>query len=165
MLAVYFPLSGYIGFAVRSRSSRRPHIYPYYHCNILNITFKMESPVKHLQSIFGRKRDNRSTCHLFSQDTDITSRSVSNRSSSTSKLGVWSFFKSTSPMILRPSFNGLMVVLFVMFVLFRYGLPFDCASFNCIPAPFASKITVIVIAGPLVLNIMTSSRFHSICPA
>ena len=108
MLAVYFPLSGYMGFAVRSRASRRPHIYPYHHCNILNITFKMESSVKHLQSIFGRKRDNRSTCYLFSQGTDITSRSVSNRSSSTSKLGVWSFFKSTSPMILRPSFNGLM---------------------------------------------------------
>ena len=108
MLAVYFPLSGYMGFTVRSRASRRPHIYPYHHCNILNITFKMESSVKHLQSIFGRKRDNRSTCHLFSQDTDITSRSISNRSSATSKLGVWSFFKSTSPMILRPSFNGLM---------------------------------------------------------
>ena len=52
-----------------------------------------------------------------------------------------------------------------MFVLFRYGLPLDCASFNCMPTPFASKITVIVIAGPLVLNIMTSSRFHNICPA
>ena len=40
-----------------------------------------------------------------------------------------------------------------MFVLFRYGLPFDWASFNCMPTPFASKLTVIVIAGPLVLNI------------
>ena len=54
---------------------------------------KMESSVKHLQLIFGRKRNNRSTCHLFSQDTDITSRSVSNRSTSTSKLGVRSLLK------------------------------------------------------------------------
>ena len=60
---------------------------------ILDITFKMESSVKHLQSIFGRKRNNRSTCHLFSQDTDITSPSVSNHSMSTSKLGVWSLLK------------------------------------------------------------------------
>ena len=52
-----------------------------------------------------------------------------------------------------------------MFVLFRYGLPLDCASFNCMLTPFASKITVIVIAGSLVLNIMISSRFHNICPA
>ena len=82
-----------MGFANRSRASRRPHIYPHYRCNILNSTFKMESSVRHLQSIFGRKRDNRSTCHLFSQDTDITSRSVSNRSTSTRKLGAWSFLK------------------------------------------------------------------------
>ena len=97
-----------MGFAVRSRALRRPHIYPYYHCNKLDSTFKMESSVRRLQSIFGRKRDNRSTCHLFSQDTDITSRSVSNRSTPTSKLGAWSFFESTSPMILCASFNGLM---------------------------------------------------------
>ena len=82
-----------MGFAIRSRASRRSHGYPYYHCNILDITFKMESSVKHLQLIFGQKRNNRSTCHLFSQDTDITSRSVSNRSASTSKLGVWSLLK------------------------------------------------------------------------
>ena len=67
--------------------------YPYYRCSIFDITFKMESSVKHLQLIFGRKRNNRSTCHLFLQDTDITSRSVSNRSTSTSKLGVWSLLK------------------------------------------------------------------------
>ena len=83
----------YMGFAIRSRASRRSHSYPYYHCSVLDITFKMESSVKHLQLIFGRKRNNRSTCHLFSQDTDITSRSVSNRSASTSKLGVWSLLK------------------------------------------------------------------------
>ena len=123
MLAVCFQL--YMGFAVRSRASRRPHIYPYYHCNILNITLKMESSVKHFQSIFGRKRDNRSTCHLFSQDTDITSRSVSNRSTSTSKLGVWSFFKSTSPMIIRPSFNGLMVG---SYLLCFFCFPMVCRS-------------------------------------
>ena len=98
-----------MGFAIRSRASRRPHSYPYYHCNILDITFKMESSVKHLRLIFGRKRNNRSTCHLFSQDTDIRSQSVSNCSTSTSKLGAWRFFKSTSPMILCASFNGLMV--------------------------------------------------------
>ena len=106
MLAVYIPLAGYMGFAVRSRASRRPHIYPYYHCNRLNSTFKMESSVRRLQSIFGRKRDNRSTCHLFSQDTDITSRSVSNRSTSTSKLGAWSLLKV--PVIFCSSFNDLM---------------------------------------------------------
>ena len=83
----------YMGFAIRSCASRRPYSYPYYHCSILDITFKMESSVKHLQLIFGRKRNNRSTCHLFSQDTDITSLSVSNRSTSTSKLGVWSLLK------------------------------------------------------------------------
>ena len=84
-----------MGFAIRSRASRRPHSYPYYHCNILDITFKMESSVKHLQLSFGGKRNNRSTCHLFSQDTNITSRSVSNRSTSTScsKLGVLSLLK------------------------------------------------------------------------
>ena len=97
----------YMGFAIRSRASRRPYSYPYYHCSILDITFKMESSVKDLQLIIGRKRNNRSTCHLFSQDTDITSRSVSNRSTSTSKLCVWSLL--TSPMILRASFSGLMV--------------------------------------------------------
>ena len=103
-----------MGFAVRSRALRRPHVYPYYHCNILNGIFKLESSVRHLQSIFGRKRDNRSNCHLFSQDTDITSRSVSNRSTSTSKLGAWRFFKSTSPMILCTSFNGLMVEFYLL---------------------------------------------------
>ena len=99
-----------MGFAIRSLASRRPHSYPYYHCNILDITFKMESLVKHLQLIFGRKRNNRSTCHLFPQDTDITSRSVSNRSTSTSKLGVWSLLKvPVRCQVLRASFNGLMV--------------------------------------------------------
>ena len=83
----------YMGFAIRSSASRQPYSYPYYHCSTLDITFKMESSVKHLQLIFGRKRNNRSTCHLFSQDADITSRSVSNRSTSTSKLGVWSLLK------------------------------------------------------------------------
>ena len=34
-----------------------------------------------------------------------------------------------------------------MFVLFGDGLPFDCVSFNCVPTPFASKITIIVIVG------------------
>ena len=82
-----------MSFAVRSRASRRPHSYPYYHCNMLDSTFKMESSVNYLQSIFGRKRNNRSTCHLFLQDADITSRSVSNHSISTSKLGVWSLLK------------------------------------------------------------------------
>ena len=129
-----------MGLAVRSRASRRPHIYPCYHCNVLNITFKMESSVKPLQSIFGRKRDNRSTCHLFSQDTDITSRSVSNRSTSTSKLGVWSFFKSTSPMILRPSFNGLMVESYLL-CLFCFAMV--CRSTVChstvCPRPLSAK--------------------------
>ena len=99
----------YMGFAIRSSASRQPYSYPYYHCSTLDIKFKMESSVKHLQLIFGRKRNNRSTCHLFSQDADITSRSVSNRSTSTSKLGVLESFKSTSPMIPRASFNCLMV--------------------------------------------------------
>ena len=127
-----------MGFAIRSRALRRPYSYPYYHCSILDITFKMESSVKDLQLIFGRKRNNRSTCHLFSQDTDITSRSVSNRSTSTSKLGVWSLLKVPVWWFLAHHSNGW--VLFVMIVLFRYGLPFDCASFNCMPTPFASKI-------------------------
>ena len=97
-----------MGFAIRSPASRRTHSYPYYHCYFLDITFKMESSVKHLQLIFGQKCNNRSTCHLFSQDTDITSRSVSNRSTSTNKVGVWSL-KSSSAMILRAPFIGLMV--------------------------------------------------------
>ncbi len=63
------------------------------HCNVLNVTFKMELSAKRLQSIFGRKRNNRSTCHLFSQDTDMTSRSVSNRFDVNQQARCWSFFK------------------------------------------------------------------------
>ena len=132
-----------MGFAVRSRASRRPHSDPYYHCNILDITFKMESSVKHLQSTFGRKRNNRSTYHLFSQDTDITSRSVSNCSMSTSKLGVWSL-KSTSPMILRASFNGLMVESYLS-CLFYFAMV--CRSTVCHS------------------TVCPRNRFHSTCPA
>ena len=69
----------------------------------------MELSVKDLQSIFVRKHNNRSTCHLFWQDTDISSRSVSNRSTSTSKFRFWNLFKSACPMILHASFQGLMV--------------------------------------------------------
>ena len=89
--------------------------------SILPITFNMESPVNYLQSIFGRKRNNRSTCDLSSQDTDITSRSVSNRSTSITKLGFW------SPMILRASFKGLMV---------------ECCLF-CLDPWFAVRLRVI----------------------
>ena len=40
-----------MSFAIRSRASRRPYSHPYYHRSILDITFKMESSVKHLQLI------------------------------------------------------------------------------------------------------------------
>ena len=75
-------------------------------------------------------------------------------------------FKSTSPMILRASFNGLVVE--------SYSSCLFCFAMVCrstvrhstvCPRPLPAKLTVIVIAGPLVLNIMTSSRFHNICPA
>ena len=75
-------------------------------------------------------------------------------------------FKSTSRMILRASFNGLMVESYLS-RLFCFAMV--CRSTvrhsSVCRTPFASKITVIVIAGPLVLNIMTSNRFQNICPA
>lgn len=117
-----------------------------------SITFKMELSVKYLQSSFGRKRNNHSTCQLFSQDTDITSRSLSNRSTSTTK--------RTSPMILRASFNGLIVECY-LFCLAMVCRSIVRDSTVCMPTAFASKITIyfIVIIGPLVLNIMTSNSF------
>ena len=75
-------------------------------------------------------------------------------------------FKTTSPMILRPSFNGLVVESYLSF-LFCFAMV--CRSTvrhsTVCPRPLPAKLTVIVIAGPLVLNIMTSNRFHNICPA
>ena len=150
-----------MSFVIRSRASRRPYSYPYYHCSILDITFKMESSVKHLQLIFGRKRKNRSTCHLFSQDTDITSRSVSNRSTSTSKLGVWSLLKVP----VRWFFPHHSMVWWLSLICHDCFVSLWFAVRLCViqlySTPFASKILPV----PLVLNIMTSNRFHNICPA
>ena len=70
-------------------------------------------------------------------------------------------FKSTSPMILRASFNGLMVESYLSW-LFCFAMV--CRSTvrhsTVCPRPLPANI-----AGPLVLNIMTSNRFHNICPA
>ena len=150
-----------MGFAIRSRASRRPYSYPYYHCSILDITFKMESSVKHLQLIFGRKRNNRSTCHLFSQDTDITSRSVSNRSTSTSKLGVWSLLKGP----VRRFFAHHSMVWWLSLICHGCFVSLRFAVRLCVIQLYAHALCQQNIAGPLVLNIMTSNRFHNICPA
>ena len=146
------------GFPIRSRSSRRPYSYPYYHCSILDITFKMESSIKHLQLIFGRKRNNRSTCHLFSQDTDITSRSVSNRSTSTSKPGVWSLLKVP----VRWFFAHHSMVSWLSLICHDCFVSLWFAVRLCVIQPYAPALCQQNIAGPLVLNIMTSNRFHNI---
>ena len=151
----------YMSFAIRSSASRQPYSYPYYHCSTLDITFKMESSVKHLQLIFGRKRNNRSTCHLFSQDADITSRSVSNRSTSTSKLGVWSLLKVPVRWFLahRSIVWWLSLICHDCFVSLWFAVRL------CVIQLYAHALCQQNIAGPLVLNIMTSNRFHNICPA
>ena len=142
----------YIGFAIRSRASCRPYSYPYYHCSILDITFKMESSVKHLQLIFGRKRNNRSICHLFSQDTDITSRSVSNCSTSTSKLGVWSLLKVP----VRWFFAHHSMVWRLSLICRDCFVSLWFAVRLCVIQLYAHALCQQNIAGPLVLNIMTS---------
>ena len=58
-------------------------------------------------------------------------------------------------------------VLFVMIVLFRYGLPFDCASLNCMPTPFASKILPVPSywISWLVIGFTTSAPPEMVCVA
>ena len=69
-------------------------------------------------------------------------------------------------MILCASFNGLVVESYLS-CLFCFAMV--CCSTvrhsTVCPGPLPAKLTVIVIVGPLVLNIMTSNRFHNICPA
>ena len=114
----------------------------------------MEFSVRHLQSVFGQKRDNRSTCHLFSQDSDITSRSVSNCSTSTTKLVCW----TTSPMILLALFKSLMVSLicYVCFVwqwfAVRLSVIQPCANTLCQQNNYYRYC----------LYIMTTNSFHNI---
>ena len=49
-------------------------------------------------------------------------------------------FKSTSPMIPRASFNCLMVESYLSRLFCFAMVRYDCASFNCMRTPFASKI-------------------------
>ena len=116
---------------------------------------------KHLQLIFGRKRNNRSTCHLFSQDADITSRSVSNRSTSTSKLGVWSLLKVP----VRWFLAHRSIVWWSSLICHDCFVSLWFAVRLCVIQLYAHALCQQNIAGPLVLNIMTSNRFHNICPA
>ena len=114
-----------MGFAVRSRASRRPHIYPrpYYHCNILNSTFKMESSVRRLQSILdgNETTDQLVTYFRKTLTSHLDLFQTVPRQPASSVLGV---FKSTSPMILCSSFNGLMAESYLLCLfLFRHGLP------------------------------------------
>ena len=98
---------------------------------------------------------------IFARHSDITSRSVSNRSTSTSKLGVWSLLKVP----VRWFFAHHSMVWWLSLICHDCFVSLWFAVRLCIIQLYAHALCQQNIAGPLVLNIMTSNRFHNICPA
>ena len=150
MLAVYFALARYLVFSVGWRAWRPylpllPLQYTQYNIqdgiirktSSIDFWTKTQQPIN-LSPIFARHRHHISIC-FKPFDVNPQARCLE-------------FFQSTSPMILRASSKALMVESYLL-CLFSFAIV--CRSIVrhstvCMPRPFASKITIIVIVGPLV---------------